>query len=96
MHNIKKKGFFYEEKLDCMFLSKSQKHHLVAQLLYYNNGYCYTLAGQKYFLAKIFPYIFHIKPLIFVTFSWSHAFADFHEIFTFNSRIIRVYFNIFM
>ena len=26
--------FFYEEKLDCMFLSKGQKHHLVAQLLW--------------------------------------------------------------
>jgi hypothetical protein len=45
-----------------------------------------TLTDQKYFLAKIFPYIFHIKPLIFITFS-----ADFHEIFPFNSRIIRVY-----
>ena len=55
-----------------------------------------TLTGQKYFPTKIFPYIFHIKPLIFITFSWSYSLADFHEIFTFNSRIIRVYFNIFM
>jgi hypothetical protein len=55
-----------------------------------------TLTGQNYFLTKIFPYIFHIKPLIFITFSWLHSSADFHEIFTFNSRIIRVYFNIFM
>ena len=47
-----------------------------------------TLTGQKYFPTKIFPYIFHIKPLIFITFSWSHSLADFHEIFTFNSRII--------
>ena len=30
----------------------------------------YTLTGQKYFLTKIFPYIFLIKPLIFITFSW--------------------------
>ena len=51
-----------------------------------------TLTGQKYFRTKIFPKIFHIKPLIFITFSWSHSLADFHEIFTFNSRIIRVYF----
>jgi hypothetical protein len=55
-----------------------------------------TLTRQKYFPTKIFPYIFHIKPLIFITFSWSHSLADFHEIFTFNSRIIRGYFNIFM
>ena len=48
-----------------------------------------TLTGQKYFRTKIFPYIFHIKPLIFITFSWSHSLADFHEIFTFNSRIIK-------
>jgi hypothetical protein len=27
-----------------------------------------TLTGQKYFLTKIFLYIFHIKPLIFITF----------------------------
>jgi hypothetical protein len=47
-----------------------------------------TLTGQKYLPTKIFPYIFHIKPLIFITFSWSHSLADFHEIFTFNSRII--------
>ena len=55
-------------------------------------GYYSTLTDQKYCLTKIFPYIFHIKPLIFITFSWSHSLADFHEIFTFNSRIIRVYF----
>ena len=36
-----------------------------------------TLMGQKYFLTKIFPYIFHIKPLIFLTFSWSHSLAIF-------------------
>jgi len=28
-----------------------------------------TLTGQKYFRTKIFPYIFHIKPFIFKTFS---------------------------
>ena len=56
----------------------------------------YTLKGQKYFRTKIFPYTFHIKPLIFITFSWSHSLANFHEIFTFNNRIIRVYFFIFM
>jgi hypothetical protein len=55
-----------------------------------------SLTGQKYLLTKIFPYIFHIKPLIFITFSWSHSLADFHEMFTFNSRIISVYFNIFV
>jgi hypothetical protein len=46
-----------------------------------------------YFCTKIFPYIFHIKPLIFITFSWSHSLADFHEIFTFNSRIIVSFFH---
>ena len=56
----------------------------------------YTLMGQRYFHTKIFPYIFHIKPLIFITFSWSNSLDDFHEMFTFNSRIIRVYFSIFM
>jgi hypothetical protein len=49
------------------------------------------LTGQNYIPTKIFSYLFHIKPLIFITFSWSHSLADFHEIFTFNSRIIRVY-----
>jgi hypothetical protein len=29
-----------------------------------------TLMGQKYFHTKIFLYIFHIKLLIFNTFSW--------------------------
>jgi hypothetical protein len=28
------------------------------------------------------PYIFHIKPFIFITFSWSHSLSDFHEIFS--------------
>ena len=46
-----------------------------------------TFTGQKYFHTKIFPYIFHIKPLIFKTFSWSHSLSDFLEIFTFKSRI---------
>ena len=41
-----------------------------------------TLTGQKYFPTKIFPYIFHIKPFIFKTFSWSHSLSDFHEIFS--------------
>jgi hypothetical protein len=45
-----------------------------------------TLTGQKYFLTKIFPYIFHIKPLSFITFSWSHSFSDFHEIFSIKCR----------
>jgi hypothetical protein len=42
-----------------------------------------TLTGQKYFPTKIFPYIFRIKPLIFITFSRSHSLADFHEILIF-------------
>ena len=41
----------------------------------------HTLMGRKYFHTKIFPYIFHIKPLIFNTFSCSHSLSDFHEIF---------------
>jgi hypothetical protein len=41
--------------------------------------------GQKYFHTKIFPYIFHIKPLIFKTFSWSHSLSDFLDIFTLKS-----------
>ena len=38
----------------------------------------YTLMGQKYFRTKIFPYVFHIKPLIFITFSWSRFSWNFH------------------
>ena len=45
-----------------------------------------TLTGQKYFPPKIFPYIFHIKPFIFKTFSWSHSLSDFHEIFSIKCR----------
>ena len=41
----------------------------------------HTLMGRKYFHTKIFPYIFHNKPLIFNTFSCSHSLSDFHEIF---------------
>jgi hypothetical protein len=36
---------------------------------------------KKYFHYKIFPYIFHIKPLIFKTFSWSHSLTDFIQIY---------------
>jgi hypothetical protein len=36
--------------------------------------FAYTLTGQKYFRTKIF----HIKPFIFKTFSWSHSLSDFH------------------
>jgi hypothetical protein len=32
--------------------------------------------------------VFHIKPLIFITFSWSNSLADFHEIFTFNTIVL--------
>ena len=46
-----------------------------------------TACGQKWFRFRHLPYIFHIKPLIFITFSWSHCLADFHEIFTFKNRI---------
>jgi hypothetical protein len=45
-----------------------------------------TLTGQKYFHTKIFPYIFHIKPFIFKTFSWSHCLSDFHDIFSIKCR----------
>jgi hypothetical protein len=46
-----------------------------------------TACGQKWFRFCHLLYIFHIKPLIFITFSWSHSLADFHEIFTFKNRI---------
>ena len=45
-----------------------------------------TFAGQKYFPTKIFLYIFHIKPFIFKTFTWSHSLSDFHEIFSIKCR----------
>jgi hypothetical protein len=45
-----------------------------------------VLTGQKKFPTKIFPYIFHIKPFIFKTFSWSHSLSDFHEIFSIKCR----------
>jgi hypothetical protein len=38
-----------------------------AMLIFFNEN---TPTGQKYFLTKIFAYIFHIKPLIFITFDW--------------------------
>jgi hypothetical protein len=38
------------------------------------------LTGQKYFPTKIFPFLFHIKPFIFKTFSWSYSLSDFQEI----------------
>ena len=47
----------------CMYVS-------LLYLMLYNlqNVNVLPLMGQKYFLTKIFPYIFHIKPLIFITF----------------------------
>ena len=42
----------------------------------------YTACGQKWFRFRHLPYIFHIKPFIFITFSWSHSSSDFHEIFS--------------
>ena len=36
--------------------------------------------------SKVFPYIFHIKPFIFKTFSWSHSLSDFHENFSIKCR----------
>jgi len=38
--------------------------------------------GQKHCHTKLFPNIFHIKPLLFKTFSWSHSLSSFHEIFS--------------
>ena len=57
-----------------------------------------------YFHTKIIPYIFHIKPLIFKTFSWSHSltfsfFFLFLQIFKFSSlkaELIWVYFDVSM
>ena len=46
---------------------------------FFTNNYIHR---SKYVHTKIFPYIFHIKPLIFNTFSWSHSLSDFHEIFS--------------
>jgi hypothetical protein len=40
-----------------------------------------VLSVLQYFHTKVFPYIFHIKPLIFNTFSCSHSLSDFHEMF---------------
>ena len=42
---------------------------------------------KKYFHTKIFPYIFHIKPLIFKIFRRGHFPSDFPEIPTSKSRI---------
>ena len=62
-----------------------------APSIYHTNKYVlYTVTGQNYFHTKMCSYIILIKPLIFITFSLSHSLVDFHEIFTFNSRIIRV------
>ena len=57
------------------------RHHLTCVVL------SHTACGQKLFRFRHLPYIFHIKPFIFITFSWSHSLADFHEIFTFKNRI---------
>ena len=45
-----------------------------------------TACGQKWFRFRHLPYIFHIKPFIFITFSWSHSLSDFHEIFSIKCR----------
>ena len=67
-----------------------------SQMIFFFQDNVHALTGQRYFPTKIFPYISHTKPFTFTTLSPSHSLADFHEIFTFNSRIIRAYFNIFM
>ena len=45
-----------------------------------------TACGQKWFRFRHLPYIFYIKPFIFITFSWSHSLSDFHEIFSIKCR----------
>ena len=57
------------------------RHHLTCVVL------SHTACRQKWFRFRHLPYIFHIKPFIFIAFSWSHSLADFHEIFTFKNRI---------
>ena len=45
-----------------------------------------TACGQKWFRFRHLPYIFHIKPFIFIAFSWSHSLSDFHEMFSIKCR----------
>ena len=55
-----------------------ERHHLVV----------YRIPIKLYIHgSKDIPYIFHITPLNFKTFSWSNSLSEFLEIFTFNSRI---------
>ena len=54
--------------------------------IYRNILSTYTACGQKWFRFRHLPYIFHIKPFIFITFSWSHSLSDFHEIFSIKCR----------
>jgi hypothetical protein len=49
--------------------------------------YISTLTGQKYFHRNTFPYIFHIKPLIFIIFSWSHSVSNLLVIFIFKLKM---------
>jgi hypothetical protein len=53
---------------------------------YLNVLWLCTACGQKWFRFRHLPYIFHIKPFIFITFSWSHSLLDFHEIFSIKCR----------
>jgi hypothetical protein len=51
-----------------------------------------TACGQKWFRFRHLPYIFHIKPFVFITFSWSHSLSDFHDFFSIKCRNKYIFF----
>ena len=66
-------------------ISRFVDHHCL-NFFFKAKKYIHTECGQKRFRFRHLPYIFNIKPFIFITFSWSHSLSDFHEIFSIKCR----------
>jgi hypothetical protein len=78
-----------KKKYNCKFQDEWKKSHYWLQSSSLGNDLAFCslcTCGQKWFRFRHLPYIFHIKPFIFITFLWSHSLSDFHEIFSIKCR----------
>jgi hypothetical protein len=76
----------------CLSRMSKRKYRKTKSLNFIQKMYfraCHQIRGQKSFRTTIFPCGFHIKPLIFKTFSWSHFLSNiqFYWIFQFKIKI---------
>ena len=60
---------YYEKLYRSIFFWGGEEYLLVPFSVHTLHVHKYTACGQKWFLSHHLPYIFYIKPLIFITFS---------------------------